>query len=82
MEGMQPRELLILLMAGLTLVAVGLFPSLLDGFQNGVENFSALLSGPLARKLYRIERERHPVRFWLAAIGLGFIVTALLAIAR
>ncbi len=79
---MTPGELTILFAAGITLVTVGLIPSLLDGLQNGIQNFSASLSSPLPWKRPPEKPEPHPVRFWLAAIGLALIVAGILNISN
>jgi len=77
---MQPRELTILLVAGGTLVTIGLIPSLLDRLQQGILNFSASFSSSLPSRLTQVEFEKHPVRLWLAAIGLVLILASLLDI--
>lgn len=77
---MQPRELTILFMAGITLVIVGMVPSLLDRLQERIQNFSASFPSPFPRRLPQAEFEKHPVRLWLVAIGLALILTSLLAI--
>jgi hypothetical protein len=77
---MQPRELTILLVAGGTLLTIGLIPSLLDRLQQGILNFSASLSSSLPSRLPQVESEKHPIRLWLAAIGLVLILASLLDI--
>jgi hypothetical protein len=79
---MQPRELTILLLAGGTLIAIGLIPNLLDLLQDGIQNFSASLSSSFPRKHPQLESEKHPVRLWLVAIGLALILASLLDISK
>lgn len=79
---MQPRELTILFAAGITLVTAGFIPSLLDGLQEGIQNFSASLSSALPWRRPSIKPEKHPVRLWLAAIGLALILISILNISK
>jgi hypothetical protein len=46
----------------------------------GILNFSASLSSSLPSRLRQVESEKHPVRLWLAAIGLVLILASLLDI--
>jgi hypothetical protein len=85
---MQPRELTILLVVGGTLVTIGLIPSLLDRLQQRILNFSASYfsshpnRSPFPTGLPPAKFEKHPVRLWVAAIGLVLIVASLLEISK
>ena len=80
----QPGELVILLMSGTTLVAMGLIPGLLDGLQDGLQNISALISSSFqfSRNTDQAKQVKNPVRPWLVGIGAALILAGLLNISK
>jgi hypothetical protein len=76
---MEPRDLVIGLVAGAVAIVFGIVPGLFSGLTLGVRNFrDSLLGGPVhAQGLTEAERRQRP--FGLAVIGALFMAFTALA---